>query len=91
MGDTGLTESVDYLAVPLTSLSSVTTGNTEDVRAVMYGIAQALLRGMERIDEPEQYQREPVRDDTPRVKHKRNRRAQTRTRSEHTPRDCEDR
>ena len=41
MGDTGLTLSVDYLAVPLTSLSGVTTGNTADVRAVLYGIAQA--------------------------------------------------
>jgi len=40
MGDTGLTLSVDYLAVPLTSLSGVTTGNTADVRAVLYGIAQ---------------------------------------------------
>ena len=40
MGDTGLTLSVDYLAVPLTSLSGVTTGDTADVRAVLYGIAQ---------------------------------------------------
>ena len=40
MGDTGLTLSTDYLAIPLTVLTDVTTGNVTDVRAVMYGIAQ---------------------------------------------------
>ena len=41
MGDTGLGQGTNYLAFPLTSLSGVTTGNTADVRAVLYGIAQA--------------------------------------------------
>ena len=41
MGDTGLGLGTNYVAFPLTSLSGVTTGNTADVRAVLYGIAQA--------------------------------------------------
>lgn len=41
VGDTGLSTNVNYLSIPLTSLSGVTTGNTADVRAVLYGIAQA--------------------------------------------------
>jgi len=41
MGDTGLGQGTNYVAFPLTSLSGVTTGNTADVRAVLYGIAQA--------------------------------------------------
>jgi len=41
MGDTGLGQGTNYLAFPLTSLSGVTTGNTADVRAVMYGIEEA--------------------------------------------------
>ena len=41
VGDTGLSTNVNYIAVPLTSLSGVTTGNVDDVRAVVYGFAQA--------------------------------------------------
>ena len=39
-GDTGLATNTAYLAVPLAALTGVTTGNTADVRAVMYGFAQ---------------------------------------------------
>jgi hypothetical protein len=39
-GDTGLSTNTAYFAVPLASLTGVTTGNVSDVRAVMYGVAQ---------------------------------------------------